>query len=534
MNSCEVCSLDFGTKNKLKTHNRTKHFVAPKHVCVDCGHEYKNKRDIKRHKCKAKAKLVDDYLTWLEARMAVSTAAQVFQFRGRCFLNNEEWVQDSVTDLQEKIQYWQTQELCRVNSKTVATNLSSLLWLARYKQHTIVDWLESEVKQAHSFATIHNTKQSCLAMLDPFKMVTLRNQVVQALVNYQQHFLNPFIISHLRQYGLATVLDHRIGLEVMCWLDLVLRFCDVPCRMQVTQDMLLETEKEYVSKLGRGYDGEYYRIIDADKVGKWTQPVKIRTGTKVSAYLWFYLQCVRPHRAGGKHRVFPNQAGGRWSTATADVKKFLAEKLAIQPNKIDPSGRFIHGSRHIGLATFAARVNFDQQKLRNFAILMRHSLNTSEKVYNIWTHWWHTENAVVDFRQFIHGEQHRVNTPKCQNLVSLGPTPEAIFRLSAIEPPTKSVGTQTDFKSRVPIQPGGVVGHCGHQLTLFGPLGQSRHRRFACYWYQCSTCHPKQNRPVPTAHWKALGWKPPAGVVSASSKPRNWANIQLAWGSASV
>lgn len=531
MNSCQPCGLVFGTKNQLKNHNRSSHFIVPKHVCADCGNEYKNKRDIKRHKCKAKNQTpVDEYSAWLQERMAESTAAQVFQFRGRCFLNKEEWLQDSILDLQEKIQYWQTQELGRVNSKTVATNLSSLLWLAKYKQHPITDWLTNEVRQAHSFATIHNTKQSCLAMLDPFKMVALRNQVVRALVGYQQNTLNPFILAHLRQYGLATVLDHRVGLEVMCWLDLVLRFCDVPCRMQVTQDMILEAETEYVSKLGRGYNGEYYRIIDADKVGKWTQPVKIRTGTQVSAYLWFYLKCIRPHRAGGKNRVFPNRAGGRWNTATADVKEFLAGRLAIHPDKIDPSGRFIHGSRHIGLATFAARVNFDQQKLRNFAILMRHSLNTSEKVYNIWTHWWHTENAVVDFRKFVHGEHQRMDAPKCPKLVSLGPSPATLYSLSSVEPPTKSVGTQTEHKLSARTQPGALVGQCGHELTLFGPLGQSRHRRFACYWYQCRVCHPKQNRPAETARWKPLGWKPPAGAVSASSKPRNMKSIQLALG----
>jgi hypothetical protein len=540
MYKCELCSQTMNSKYQYNNHQRTNHLLTPKFECPDCHRLYKNKRDIKRHKCKKKEKqdsvpvttavattkfvangTSQKYTVWLEDRMAASTAKNVSNFN--CFLSKDEWLYASLHEMQEKIQYWQTQELGRVNSKTVATNMTSLLWMAKYKNHPIVTWLEVEAKKAHTFATIHNTTQSCLAMLDPYKMTAIRNQVVQALAKYQNQVLDPMILEHLRTNGLQVYQDHSFGLNFMCWLDLVLRFCDVPCRMQVTQDMVLDSEENFVSKLGRDHQGEYYRIVDADKVGKWTQPVKIRVGLVVSAYLWFYLKCVRPFRSNQLSRVFPNQKGGRWNNATGDVKRFL-NRLGIAPDKIDPSGRFVHGSRHIGLATFAVQVNFDQNKLRNFAILMRHSLNTSEKVYNIWTKWWHTKNAVNDFRSSIHNEER----PQLQNyspaLAKLHTVSVTLYKLAEIEPPTREVGTQTGTVTLAYVN-----GVCSHQLTLFGPLGLSRDPRFGCYWFQCAICFPKDKRPNQTAVWKPLGWRPPKEVISASTKPRNWDKIIQHW-----
>ena len=82
--------------------------------------------------------------------------------------------------------------------------------------------------------------------------------------------------------------------------------------------------------------------------------------------------------------MFCTRRGAQWSRPSRDLNKYMHDTLAINVHDIDPTGRFIHGSRAIMMAVFAIGVGFDHQKMHGFARLLRHSSTTNERFYSIW------------------------------------------------------------------------------------------------------------------------------------------------------
>jgi hypothetical protein len=287
------------------------------------------------------------------------------------------------------------------------------------------DWdaVERMRDAASRMSTIQKHKYSSAAglnILDPARLTGVRNSVVASLRARQVSHVDPYIVDRLslgkRSAGDASTvaLDLKFGREELApWLELATRMINIPMRVQCSVDLVDHTfggpemlqQTDYVCKLIRvPSTGQYCRVFYMDKVGKTThKPIKVPLGPLLSAYFWFYLSFCRTPlslRAGPfRSHVFHSAKGSRWSKASRDLKAYLEDKLSINVTALDPAGRFIHGTRHIGIATYSRRVGFDLEKIRKFATLCRHSLATVDAWYSIWRSWAEAGQAVGDFSQ---------------------------------------------------------------------------------------------------------------------------------------
>jgi hypothetical protein len=128
------------------------------------------------------------------------------------------------------------------------------------------------------------------------------------------------------------------------------------------------------------------------------RPIRCPLPGFITPYLLFYIKYCRPTEKENS-LVFLNATGSAWKQASRDIKMYMQDVLDIQVNALDPSGRFVHGSRSIMLANYALRVRFDPLKLQQFATLMRHSFATMNSYYLLWTDWATARLAMSDFNQ---------------------------------------------------------------------------------------------------------------------------------------
>ena len=220
----------------------------------------------------------------------------------------------------------------------------------------------------------------------------------------------------------------------MCWLELSTRFTGIPLRTQASKYLKLRPPDDlystYVAELVC-VQGRYYRVLSQDKVGKTAshcvQPIPVGDG--LSWYWHFYITYVRS--SSSEHWVFPNEAGGCWYQISKDLKYYLETLLQIPVTQLEPNGRFIHASRSIGLATYGLLTDFDLNKMRNYALLLRHSLDTAQAFYSIWSHWYQTTLALHDvslrlgctLTPLFQTEAKKVSHWSYQDLVCLDPPP---------------------------------------------------------------------------------------------------------------
>lgn len=440
---------------------------------------------------------------------------------------------------------------------TTANHLRHLQWYAKFmysRQQTddaVLDYLEDVVQSTQHYASKATTDGHCIAMLDPYQLAKLRDHIVAGLQKQQRDVLDPFIERVYRApENVSSEELVTFGLvHLRCWLDLAMRFATVPLRMQCTIHLLEPTadHTDFVAKLSYR-QGKYVRIIYHDKTGDSHAPAEVPIGREISAYLTFYRHHCRPLPLAP--HTFQTKSGSVWKRASADVKEYTRLHLHIEPERIEPTGRFVHGSRHIGLATYALAVNFDSERLRELAHLMRHSVAVSEKYYSVWLDRNRNERASTSFARIMGLDQQDEETDgktTPYRPLTLRP-PSTIVRQQMVEvlarelaeyqhlPPEQTfelrdASTQTG-PDPVPPQ---TKHHwtdsctlpkcttCTEAFVVLGPLGQSRHSHYGQYFAQCMRCHGK--RPVMEhAVWYQLGYTP--GVPSRSQQPRNHQQIQ--------
>jgi hypothetical protein len=274
----------------------------------------------------------------------------------------------------------------------------------------------------------------------------------------------------------------------------------------------------------------------------------------VSVYMGFYMLHCRPN--ADAPNVFQTLRGCIWHRATGNIKAYLTAR-GIDTEQIEPTGRFVHGTRSIGLAVYAAHVDFDDAAIREYAILMRHSLDTIQRVYLPFLKI-HQARKAIRRMSTMRGpsmtlESNAEETQQARTRLHLLPLkpPSAMVRscvnqqlsasyastVPAIRPryELRDASTQTedpDVQLEAPksqhltssfTPPTCTL--CSKQMLLFGPAGQKREKTsFGRFFYECAEC--SDGRPRKTSRFLALGYCPPAGVKTHSSKPRNLKRIE--------
>lgn len=588
MQNCSYCEKSFVTQTAIREHILICHPREKPYKCNLCSSEFKHKSSLVRHKdvlhkteqitrrdtvrgetppCKKRKIPIDqacsDFHAWCQQsvdRPSESTASAILSLiRSHPQLQNISW--NDVSNVEHAI--FTFEDKChtkKLQIRTIANYLRQLLTYARYLEETqntevheiCLASVMERVHELQSASTRLLIRQNCLAILDPYKLAGVRNNVVDQLNRIQKKKIDPFVSVVLSgSCEPRTPECIKFGVDhLRCWIDLCLRFCNVPCRMQVTSHMVLPDHDsgDFVSKLSYR-KSQFVRIVNLDKTCKVHQPLSIPVGPYISWYIEFYLRYCRP--TSELPFVFLTKNGAQWRQSSKDVKSYLQTVCGISPNQIDPTGRFVHGSRHIVLASYALRVNFDEHKLRNFALLMRHSIQTAIGFYNIWTDVCRARKAVVDFAQAL-------GLPDCKDMTAIE-TPNMVYanlnRPSAIirHMMASMMNVQIDVESSISIysvkdastQTGplekltssaqsNVVQNsssafpncttCHQRLRLHGPCGSKRNQYFGRYFLQCMQCYPKK-RITRDARVFELGYTPPHGLKSVSSTPRNIKSI---------
>jgi hypothetical protein len=295
----------------------------------------------------------------------------------------------------------------------------------------------------------------------------------------------------------------------------------------------------------------YARLVCRDKVQKSHQPVRLPLAPCLNPYMHAYMVFCRPAVARESEYVFTSGCGGVWSDASRDIKSYMRDTLGIDPDELEPTGRFVHCTRKIALAAYSTRVRFDMQLVRNFAKLMRHSVATSEQYYAQWSDTVLSQEGAAAWSRWMLG----VETPDADvapytpSLVRRAPDfvdgwfrASFVFSTPHVAYDRADAYTQTDpVLGLGPAGPGSLhltppgagqihpmasiptCDRCTSVYSLFGPYGLRRDTaHFGCYYVQCRSCDG--TRPTAHARWYPLGTDPP--VPSCSTRPRNASRIR--------
>lgn len=591
MNDCKYCEYKALTYTDLRQHYIKQHKEQKPYQCNLCKKAYKHKASLTRHTCVsgiARMKGVSstaskdsnhdtievwslkseqtnpvvresgeaafyDWCTRDLERPSQSSAESIWKLMQR-----ETLLKDiSTTDIEEfEATLFQFEDECllrNVSIKTISNYVRQFHVFLQYKNEAIqaIDddifiCVQLRISELTKAATRNMINHGTLALIDPYSAATLRNDIVNRLGQYQLEVLRPTILPWIRARE-APRQKKMIAFGISSlrpWLELAMRFTNIPCRMQVTQNLLLPSTQNsaYISKLA--LDGSVFtRIINRDKVKTSHQPIRIPLCVTLSAYLTMYIYYCRPESTS--EFVFVTKLGSKWVKASADVKAFLKDQLKLDPNAFDSSGRFVHGSRHIVLSSYALSVNFNEEKLLNMATLMRHTLATSLKFYNVFSEIYRAKIAMQSFAEIM-----RLPTQNEEQCASSNFIQASLPRLSALIANAahevncehslqhfkfhmKDACTQTDeiFESKHDADANQTINAnntipicdtCKTKFTILGPVGSKRHHHFGKFFLKCLSCDPDKRISSQAIVYK-LGVMPPG--PSQSNRPRNYASI---------
>ena len=571
MFQCPVCvDVCTSTRKEIDTHLKTTHsnITAP-YVCPECATAFTTEKARKLHRRKQhlsteeKAPFRGTLEEWVTTRynttrdsaaecFAPATVARVVAFRrallfegGRTLDQVLSLVDDGV--ITETLDEWVDAELQLHSTQTVNNHVRYLLLVLRYLADTtvinalVVEYVADLVGETQSAATRGSTTLNMLKMEDPFALARIRDTVVNALLQEQVDYIDPYIATHLFDTPTHSEEVLVFGVRLRNWLELAIRLTNIPCRIQCTRELrtVEHTGLDYVSKLVLR-DGQYCRLINQDKSATSHQPLFLPLGANLSAYLHIYLAYGRPPT--DHTYVFCTKKGAKWARPSRDLKIYLESVLGLDVHAIDPTGRFIHGSRALMMAVFAIGVHFDQQKMHGFARLLRHSSTTNERFYSMWQQRALSTQAIAAFADVFELPVTRAHVP--MTCVQLRTIPRAIAaRIDAqLQTPTVrpywstcSIGTQTgdmecsqgtQHELDVAATPPACV-CCGQfSLQVFGPFGSMRRRKYAGRYYLACPCQRNTDGRFDTKHclWYPLGYTPLQ--KSQSSIPRNMDEIK--------
>ena len=588
MFTCSECSEVFQNETRLQVHMRDQHPLSKPYTCPTCKKPFKMKGSMTRHTatCGGSVDMVERAVTettppsttppsttppsttpppttfaqWRarynvdrkpgEPEFTEDAGQHAVQFMGRLQRESPLPVENAL-ELEEFLDQYIDQHQSTLRPSTVSTHLRYMRWYALWKTTTgdcpqaSIDVLDASVETHQSFASRHDHHMNLMNYLSPGELIDVRERLVTALRSEQQGFVDPFVTRMIKFQNISGSELQLHAKRLRNWIEVALRVVDVPMRIQCSKYMKLPSgdtaEYDFVCRLEK-LPGGYARLVCRDKVQKSHQPVRIPLPRVLNPYLHAYLTLCRdaivPH---GSPYVFTNGAGGVWTDASKDVKTYIRQHLGIDTEEIEPSGRFVHCTRKMALASFSTKVRFDMGAVRNFAKLMRHSVATSEQYYCQWSE---TSLAQEGVRQWSSA---MLGTPVVQEDIdpytpgSLRVPPDFIdgwFRDTFVfvrpcsdynradattqTDPVVGMGSidraapdSTDLhpEASIPICP-----DCSRVCSIMGPYGLRRDTaRFARYFVQCGSCDGM--RPTQRTRWYPLGTTPP--LPTSSSRPRN-------------
>jgi hypothetical protein len=623
---CPVCHLSFDKRNLVNHHLTEIHSDHPTpYQCSECDRSFSTEKALKFHGKKqhsensvpmsstisptAKrvklnpnprmemesilpATFLGDFDTWIKNRynaskscvndhLSPSTVSRIQSFAtvARFTVYNDD-TSLSFEDLlkveddgiiSDSIDNWMDMDIERFELQTVNNHIRYLKFLAMYRRDhidpphvasSVIDFLSDLVVDTQLSSARRTTTLNVLKLEDPFGLARIRDMVVNALLKEQVEYINPYIIRSLQSTDSSQSIASTGNTRLRNWLELALRFTNIPCRIQCTRELCLPSQEgyDYVSKLVIR-DGQYCRLINQDKTASSHQPLLLPIGPNLSAYLFFYLHLARPKV--DHNFVFVTKTGKQWIRPSRDLKQYLEEVLQVPIDKIDPTGRFIHGSRSIMMATVAIGVHFDQTKMYGFARLMRHSSTTNERFYSMWQQRHLCMQSIDTFAQVmgIDSSCTKILSPEMYEPVHLRRPPvlianyfqrnlnQEVSNLNVLPIYSlRSIGTQTGADIAEDLEGVGSEDDTGFReinvadtvppcricgqasLVVFGPFGSRRRRRyFGRYYLGCPTCHKSKSSSednrlhLPSCLWYPLGYIPLQ--KSRSSRPRNMEEI---------
>ena len=562
---CTQCPAVFASEKASKLHRKNHHSSAP--VTALAGSQPKRAR-------LADCPYVGTFSDWVLTRynttcdthveeLAPATIVRIVAFAAAVRFDENHTLDQVIHWADEgriidAIDTWMDDELERYEMQTVNNHLRYLKLLVLFRQahldppevhDAVVEYLVDLVVDTQSSVTRATTTLNMLKLEDPFALAYLRDRVVNTLLREQVEYINPYI-SHLRDVDRGSSTHIAFGLRLRNWLELAMRFTNIPCRIQCSRELQMPEQdgRDYVAKLVLR-EGQYCRLINQDKTAASHQPLLLPLGRSLSAYLYLYITYCR---TADHPYVFETRRGKKWRRPSRDLKQYLQNTLDIPVHDLDPTGRFIHGSRSIMMATFAIGAQFDQQKMHGFARLMRHSSTTNERFYSMWQQRALANQSIDVFASLMHLDfRSHTQAPVSYVPVQLRDAPTSLLALCAhglgsdmadtnVAPcySTRSVGTQTgldesaqevtdmreiDVADTVP-----ACETCGlFSLVLHGPFGSTRRKKyFGRYYLACSTCHLGGDGrfSLPKCIWFPLGYRPIQ--ASKSNRPRNLKEIR--------
>lgn len=396
--------------------------------------------------------------------------------------------------------------------------------------------VDEKIKHLQNFASRKDHHVKLLNFLCPEKLIHIRDLVVTSLRKIQFEIIDPVLVHVLRSGDFSKV-DLKFSKTLRNWLELSLRFISIPLRIQCTQYLVFESVNDQTTlncdygvvcrlvKLPSGY----CRVVCRDKVQSRHTPVHINVPVGLNPYLHFYIRHASTKFGQNAHNlVFTNSKGGVWVNASKQLKKFIRLHAQVDPDDLDPSGRFIHCTRKIAMAVYAVAVNYDTEKLKGFSKLLRNSLDTNEKYYCQWLDSRLAQKSISEWDEKVLGVL--PSTPEPVVLHSIR-NPHSLIHIwfekdykfgtgggGGYFMVNKSTQTESDEVSAgVNSNTQKKCENCGEPFLIMGPLGNSRHSKFGCYFTQCRKCDGL--RPTPRTVWFELGFTPEG--KSVSSKPRN-------------
>jgi hypothetical protein len=435
------------------------------------------------------------------------------------------------------------------NLQTVVQRLRYIKWYLYFQVNTnpdtnleILTELETTISSMQTASTISSTNNSLHHIYDPHRLVRFSNDIVTLLRKIQSEQIDPYISRFFRtddELSRASQEPLQFGLRhLRYFIELGLRFTNVPCRIECTKQLVMPdyVGSDFVCKLVISPKG-MSRLINQDKTGKCTLTVPVPVDPFLTSYLMFYITYCRVKP--DSPYVFQSSRGGNWITASRDLKQYLRDQ-GVNCDVICPNGRFIHGSRNIGLAVYTVLSNGNIDKIRNFATLMRHQLINVEHIYSPWMKMYQSQAAGQDMARLRNWPSEVKD--QSQSVLALVSAPksdvkratdtllrqfldEGLASTTDLLVSTRDVGTQVDPGDLLETGPNGsldptpsVCPTCQQQLVVYGPVGLKRSPHFGQYFAQCSNCDSKQH-PSSSACFYPLGVKPT--LPSRSNKNRN-------------
>lgn len=522
---CSICGDNFKSKQKLDVHYKQFHCIAKPYECSICRLKFTHNKDLQRHNSlKHNNELVldevwENFSTWLKNTKQIKNTDRIIT---ECKQFNElyeiklEYGDSNIVDMFEDCI---NTRICNGDRKNTVYKYLSHIYMYieyicvidEYTHTSLLAKLKSITGKLSCEASSQFQSETAVCILDPDKLVTVRNRFVSKLIEKQMEY-NARIMDFLRN---RTKRDHKdiitFGLELRCWIELCIRFTNIAHRTQASKELILPNSdiSDFVCKLV-SKNGMFYRIWYQDKVGnsKHQRPVECSLGITLSCYLKFYIGYCRVHDKS--HYVYTDLNGSKWNRLARDIKLYCKSVLGIDTESIDPSGRFTHFIRHISLASYAYGCGFDLNKMQRFATLMRHSFSVMNKYYTTWTKWYTAQLSASEYFESMGLqndqtiEHQNSNTYRTRRILQLNDVPKIISSIlkddelelyvSYQDKSTQTLNSQSKsllIESLCDIHPLDLPPKCVKcttHTTMHGPSGLSRSKNFARYFFKCSKC----------------------------------------------